>query len=111
MWDTEYRDEEKSTYMVYQTRDDLVIRVTFGKHHRPDEVNFTFSPGKVTIQGEATFEKSVWQKTKKVRETRYYPVFSHTIPLNMTVNPEGAKVAFGEDTWTLTIPKKGQGGK
>jgi len=106
MLDTEYRDENQSTYMVYQTKDELVIKVSFGKYNRPHEVNFSFGEGKVIIEGEGSFEKSMWKKTRKVRETRNYPVFNHTIPLNVAVDPEGAKATFSGVGWTLTIPRK-----
>ena len=104
MWDD--KDENQSTYMVYQTKDELVIKVTFGKYRRPDEVNFSFGEGKVTLEGEGSFEKSTWKKTRKVTETRTYPVFSHTIPLSVAVDLEGAKAAFSSVGWTLTIPRK-----
>ncbi len=71
-----------------------------------DEVNFSFGAGKVTIEGEGSFEKSMWKNTRKVRETRSYPVFSHTIPLDVAVDPEGAKAGFGGIGWTLAIPRK-----
>ncbi len=103
MWDD--RDENHSTYMVYQTKDGVVIRVNLPKDAKPEEVRFSFAGDKVTIEGEGSFEKSMWKNTRKVRETRSYPVFSYTIPLDVAVDPEGAKATFRGDVWTLTIPR------
>jgi len=81
MWDD--RDENQSTYMVYQTKDELVIKVSFGKYRRPDEVNFSFGEGKVTIEGEGSFEKSMWKNTRKFhRLTAHRAIFHDFTSMN-----------------------------
>ena len=106
LWDTEYADKSKSTYMMYQTKDGVVIRVNLPKDAKPEEVRFSFAGDKVTIECDGLYTKSFSKGSIRTQETRKYPVFSHTIPLNVALDPEGAKVTFRGDVWTLTIPRK-----
>ena len=88
MW-WEYEDPNKSKYGMYQTGEELVIKVSFGKY-KPDAVNYVFGQGEVTITG----------------DRRSFPVFRHAIPLDAGVDPEGAKATLRDDMWILVIPKK-----
>ena len=106
MWGAEYLDKNKSTYMMYQTKDAVVIRVNLPKDARPEEVRFSFAGDKVTIECDGLYTKSFSKGSIRTQETRKYPVFSHTIPLNVALDPEGAKATFRGDVWTLTIPRK-----
>jgi len=103
--DLEYWDPNKSTYMYHETKDEVVINVTFSAD-RMDEVTFSFSGGKLTVQGQASFEKRVWGGSRQVSERRTYPAFTHAIPIDVPVDIENAKASLGEGRWTLRIPKK-----
>lgn len=106
MLDIEYRDPNKSRYMVYETNEEVVVKVWFSEEDRPEEVNFSFNGGKLDVQGEAVFEKSIWERTAKQREKRHYTAFTHSIAIETPVEMEKAIASLREDMWTLRIPKK-----
>lgn len=106
MWDTEYVNKDKSTYMMYQTKDEVVIRVSLPRDANPEEVRFSFAGDRVTIECDASYEKSFSKGSIRTRETRRYPVFSHTIPLSVAVDTERATTTSRGDMWILTIPRK-----
>lgn len=107
-WDVfDHRGEDKEiSFAVYQTAEELVIKASLQGKIKPEEVNFALTEDAVTIKGESTFGKSFWKGGRKVREMRTYPVFTKSIPLDIPVDMERAKVSYGPELWTLTIPKK-----
>jgi HSP20 family protein len=88
---------------VYQTPDDIVVQSAIAGV-RPDDIDITATPDKITIRGARVHEKEVRDENYLCQEC-YWGRFSRSVIFPQEVDPESAAVTFKNGILTIRLPK------
>jgi HSP20 family protein len=88
---------------VYQTPDDIVIQSAIAGI-RPEDLDITATPDKITIRGARAHEKEVRDENYLCQEC-YWGRFSRSVLFPQEVDPENAQVTFKNGILTVRLPK------
>ena len=71
---------------------------------KPDQLDITYNKGSLTIKGEIKDDSDQTQGKYHLRERRY-GMFTRTISLPTSVNPENIQASYDDGVLTLRLPK------
>jgi HSP20 family protein len=88
---------------VYQTPDEIVVQSAIAGV-RPEDIDISATPDKITIRGTRHHEKEVREDNYLCQEC-YWGRFAREIIFPQEVDPEGATVSFKNGILTVRLPK------